>query len=91
MYAKHMDKLYEKLVQSLRLGGTITVVIKDQMQAGQRIFHSTPCIKSITDYGCKLIGWEKWKTPGNAFASLQKSKGNLVVEDEDILTWRKLK
>ena len=89
IYSKQMDKVYDLLIQGIRPGGTMSIVIKDQMQAGKRILHSLPCMRSITRLGMEMFDWQKWKTPGTAFAALQKSKGNAVVEDEDIIFFRK--
>lgn len=89
IYSKQMDKVYKLLIQGIRPGGTMSIVIKDQMQAGKRILHSLPCMRSITRLGMEMFAWEKWKTPGSPFAIIQKSKGNLVVEDEDVIFFRK--
>lgn len=89
IYAQQMDKLYDKMVESVRRGGTITIVIKDQMQKEKRIMHSVPCIKSMTSRGMVVKDWFKWKAPGTAFQAIQRKKGNSIVEDEDIIIFTK--
>lgn len=89
LYAQHMKKVYKLLGQSVRPGGTMTILIKDRMKQGKREHLSEACIKACNEAGFKLQDWFKWKAPGVAQQKLMKSKGFTVVEDEDILIFRR--
>lgn len=88
-YSKAMDDIYGKLVQGVKPGGTITVVIKDQMQAGERIILSQPCMKSFATLGWSIENWWKHKPVASGFANIQRSKGNEVVYEEDIIQFKR--
>lgn len=90
LYAQQMDRLYRLLGESVATNGTMTVVIKDQMAKGERIFHSQPCIRSAVKAGFELEEWFKWSPPGSGFQHVMKAKGSKVVEDEDILIFRRM-
>lgn len=90
LYAQHMKRVYKLLGQSVRPGGTMTILIKDRMRQGKREHLSEACIKACNEAGFKLQDWFKWKAPGVAQQKLMKSKGFTVVEDEDILIMRKV-
>ena len=88
-YSKAMDEVYDRVVQGVRPGGTISVVIKDQMQAGQRIILSKPCMKSFADRGWLVKDWFKHKPVASGFANIQRSKGNEVVWEEDVIIFQR--
>ena len=33
--------------------------------------------------------WEKWKAPGHGFTNIARSQGKLVVDEEDIIIYRR--
>jgi len=90
LYAQHMKKVYKLIGQSVRPSGTMTILIKDRMRQGRREHLSEACIKACNEAGFKLQDWFKWKAPGVAQQKLMKSKGYTVVEDEDILIFRRV-
>jgi len=89
LYAQHMKRVYELLGQSVKMGGTMTILIKDRMRGGVREHLSEACIKACNEAGFSLWEWHKWKAPGTGQQKLMKSKGFSVVEDEDILIFRR--
>jgi len=85
LYGQHMRRVYQLLYESVKPGGTMTVIIKDRMKDGVREFLSEVCIRTVAQQGFQLQEWYKWKTPGTAQQKLMRSKGFDTVEDEDIL------
>jgi len=90
LYNMEMAKLYRLFYTSLRPGGTFTNIIKDRVEGGERLYLSKWADKVCKQAGFELQDWFKWKTPGHGFTKIAKSQGKLVVEDEDIIVYRKL-
>lgn len=89
LYNQNMEKVYNLCYQSLYPAGTMTIIIKDRIRDRQRVFLSKWVDKVCKAVGFETVGWWKWKTPGHAFTSDRRSKGEEVVEDEDIMIYRK--
>jgi DNA modification methylase len=89
LYSQHMVKVYSLLFQSIRPGGTLTILIKDRMRQGKRDLLSDACIRACVEAGFELKDWFKWKAPGTAQQKLMQSKGFDTVEDEDIIILRR--
>jgi len=88
-FGKAMVKVYQKMAESLPPNGPLAVIIKDMMRGSKRVFLSEVCIRDAQRAGLKYKEWFKWKPPGSFFVAQAKSKGGNVVEDEDILIFRK--
>jgi hypothetical protein len=90
LYSMEMEKIYRQLVDSILPGGTLTVVIKDRINNGERTFLSHWVNKvAILQCGMEMKDWFKWKAPGVMFTNVRRSQGEEVVDDEDILVYRK--
>ena len=89
LFEKAMDKVFEKLAQSLIQGGSMAVIVKDFIKGGERFLLSDGIIRQAQRNGFAFVEWYKWATPGTAQRKLMKSKGSRVIEDEDILIFRK--
>lgn len=89
LYGQAMRKVYQRVYESLPAGGTMTVIIKDQVRGEERIFLSADCIKGAQAVGFKLWEWHKWKPKGSPFTDIAAFKGADVVRDEDIIMFRK--
>ena len=90
LYVKTMDKLYKKMVASLNPNGTISITHRDRIEDGKRILYSMEIIRAMVTNGMELELWEKWKVPLHIQGQVNKKIGNEIVEDEDILIFRKL-
>ena len=90
LYVKTMDKLYKKMVASLNPNGTISITHRDRIEDGKRILYSMEIIRAMVSNGMELELWEKWKVPLHIQGQVNKKIGNEIVEDEDILIFRKL-
>lgn len=89
LYNQEIKKVYRLCYQSLLPGGTMTTVIKDRIDNGQRVYLSKWADKVCKEAGFELELWEKWKAPGHGFTKIAQSQGKMVVEDEDVLIYRK--
>lgn len=89
-YRQMMDRLYKKVGESVKPGGTVTITHRDRARGGNRILLANSVIKSMTNNGFKLYHWERWKAPGSLAARVNEQRGALVINDEDILTFQKL-
>ena len=89
LYNQAMERVYKLCYESLVPGGTLTIVIKDRIEKGKRVY-----LSKWVDRVCKKMGftehsWFKWKAPGSRFTSDRRAKGLETVDDEDIIIWRK--
>lgn len=91
MFKQHMNTLYERLSNRLVPGAMVAIITKDIMKGPVREFISAPTIESAQKVGLKQVEWFKWKPPGSVMKKVLKSKGAHVVEEEDILIFRKEK
>ena len=88
-FGKAMVKVYQRMAESLPSGGPLAIIIKDMMRGDKRVLLSEVCIRDAQRAGFKYKEWFKWKPPGSFFVAQAKSKGGNVVEDEDIIIFRK--
>jgi len=84
-----MDTLYEWLSKRLVPGAMIAVITKDVMKGQVRVFMSQPTIARANRHGFRLVEMIKWKPPGSMMKKVLISKGASVVEEEDLLIFRK--
>lgn len=89
LYVQTMNRLYGKMVDSIMEGGTISITHRDRTKEGQRVLYAKSIIKTLNGLGMKLEVWEKWRVPKTLQANVNKAQGADVVEDEDILVFRK--
>ena len=88
-YVQEMDKLYKKMVDSVRPGGTISITHRDRIRAGKRHLYSKTIMQSLTKHGMQLDTWNKWLAPMSIQGRVNEAMGNEVVADEDIIIMRK--
>lgn len=89
LYNQAMERVYKLCYESLIPGGTLTIVLKDRIEKGKRVY-----LSKWVDRVCKKMGfaehsWFKWKAPGSRFTSDRRAKGLETVDDEDVIIWRK--
>jgi hypothetical protein len=90
-FTQAMERVYQRMMPRLTPEATVTLIVKDAMKAGTRQFLSTGIIRQAGKAGLELREWFKWRPPGIAQQKLMKAKGFKVVEDEDILIFRRRK
>ncbi|KKN81732.1 hypothetical protein LCGC14_0316440 [marine sediment metagenome] len=89
LYNKAMEKIYKLCFESLRPGGTLTIVIKDRIEGGERLYLSKWVTKVCHRIGFEDYAWFKWECMGNAFTKIARSQGKETVDDEDIIIYRR--
>ncbi len=89
MYHQKMERIYKKCYESLSVGGTMSIIIKDHIEAGERVYLGKRARDDCVSIGFKEIGWFKWKPPGSAYVGFMRARGDTVVEDEDIVVMEK--
>lgn len=91
LWSQEMAVVYKKCHDSVPVGGTMTIITKDHMRQGNRVLLSQMAASKCIEFGFILQSWEKWAAPGLMFTSARKARGEEVVEDEDIITFRRVK
>lgn len=91
LYNMEMEKVYKLCYQSIKPGGTFVLVIKDRIEEGKRVYLSKWADRVCKAAGFQLQDWFKWKTPGFHFTNVRRSRGEEVVDDEDIIIYRRIK
>ena len=89
LYNQAMIKVYKLMVAGLGSKGTITITHRDRLRGTKRILYARDIMKTMSDLGCDLISWEKWKAPGSKQSRVNEKKGVESILDEDILTFQK--
>ena len=90
-WAQGMELVYRKCFETLKPGGTMTIIVKDHMEKRARV----PLSQAAVD-ACKRVGftqdtaeWFKWLAPGSVYTHIYRARGWEVVDDEDIIVLRK--
>jgi 16S rRNA G966 N2-methylase RsmD len=91
LYHQKIEQFYKKCLQSVKPRGTMTVIIKDRMEKGQRVMQA-----DRTERDCLRMGWElaarnKWLARGGGYAAINRAAGLETVDDEDLITLRRPK
>lgn len=89
LYNMEMEKIYKLLYQSVKVGGTISIIIKDYVEQGKRVYLSDWVTKVCIRAGFSMTDWFKWEPKGTPYQALWKKKGVAVIADEDILIFEK--
>jgi len=89
LYHQMMERIYKKTLDSLPAGGTLTIIIKDHIEKGQRMFLGERAERDCIRAGYELVLHEKWLPPGSAYVSFMRARGDVVVDDEDIIILRR--
>ena len=89
LYNQDMERVYKLCYQSIRQGGTMSVVTKDIIEGGTRTY-LTKWIQRV----CKQIGfvqqdWFKTLMLGGPWQDIRRSKGEPTVDDEDTTIYRR--
>ena len=89
LYHQKMRKIYEKVYSTLPSNGTLTIIIKDHMDSGERVYLGKRAHEDCLGLGFVEHAWFKWRPPGSAYLAVHRSHGLEVVDDEDIIIVRK--
>ena len=85
LYHQKMKIIYKKCYDSLSPGGTLTIIIKDHIEGGKRMKLGERAKSDCEEIGFKLSSWFQWLPPGSAYTSFMRARGDIVVDEEDII------
>ncbi len=90
IWAEVMEKVYDKCYQTLKPGGSMTLIIKDHIEKGMRVGLTQKAITASKRVGFIYTGehW-KWAAPGMPYTAARRARGEATVDDEDIVVLRK--
>jgi len=86
IYFQKMEKIYKKFYNSLLVGGTMTIIIKDRMEAGKRVKLGDRAERDCLRIGFELVERNKWFARGGGYAGINRAHGLETVDDEDLIT-----
>jgi len=89
LYNQTMERIYKLCYDSLFSGGTMTVILKDYIHKGKRVYLSDWLTRTCIKMGFEITGWHKRKALGTGFLKLWRSRGCATVSDEDIIIFNK--
>ena len=90
VYKQAMQKIYSLMVQSVKVGGTITITHRDRIKDGERILYIDSIVGTLVKLGCKIEHLDKWEVPRTMQASVNLNLGSEVVLDEDVIIMRRV-
>jgi DNA modification methylase len=80
-----MRNIYKKCFDSLVPGGTMSFILKDHIKAAKRIRVTEHHVRLASRAGFVLHDWFQRESIGGIFGRINKSKGQEIVEEEDIV------
>lgn len=94
IWGQEMELTYLKCYQTLKAGGTMTLIIKDHYEKQKdgirkRIPLTQAAVDACKRVGFRLFSWQKWLTMGAVFTQIYRSRGWATVDDEDIVSFRR--
>lgn len=90
-WARKMEKVYQKCYDTLKPGGSMTIIVKDHMEKRQRVGLTQSAVDSCIRVGLTQASteWFKWLAPGSVYTHIYRARGWEVVDDEDVVVLRK--
>ncbi|KKL83996.1 hypothetical protein LCGC14_1969150 [marine sediment metagenome] len=95
IWGHEMEKVYAKCYETIKPGGTLSIIVKDHMEKNNDTGDRDRIQLSMSAYNaCERVGfvekdWLKWKAPGSVYTHIYRAKGWEVVDDEDIIVMQK--
>ena len=91
LWAYEMEAVYTKCYQTLTTPGSMTLIVKDHMDKGNRIQLVQKAIDASIRVGFIYNPNEhfRWAAPGMPYTAARRSRGETVVDDESIVVLRK--
>lgn len=91
LWAREMTKVYKKCFDTLKPGGTMTLIVKDHMEKRVRVPLTKAAVQSCVNVGFTQDSaeWFKWPAPGSVYTHIYRARGWEVVDDEDIVVLRR--
>lgn len=89
MFNRAMKEVYSKCHQSLKPGGWMAIIIKDNIRNNTRVELSLQTVRICAELGFSPTEWHKHKHIGKLWGNYNRNRGVMTVEDEDIILFRK--
>ncbi len=89
IYHQKIEQFYKKCFESIKMGGTLTVIIKDKVEKGKRVMQADRTLRDCEKIGFKLIARNKWYARGGGYSAINRAAGLETVDDEDLITMRR--
>ena len=89
LYNQDMEKVYSLCYESIKPGGTLSIVIKDIIEKGKRTYFSKWINRVCKNVGFEEYAWFKFKMMGGPWQDIRRSKGETTVDDEDVIIFRR--
>lgn len=89
LYHQVMERIYKKTLDSLPVGGTLTIILKDHIEKGERAGLPERCTRDCVRLGFELADTYYWLPPGTVYTSMMRARGDLVVDEEAIIMLRR--
>ena len=92
LWTHEMENVYKKCYDTLKPNGSMTLIVKDHISAGKRIELTKMAIDASIRVGFLYDSTEHWKwaAPGMPYTAARRARGEATVDDEDIVTLRRL-
>lgn len=91
IYNQTMEQVYKLCYDSLPVGGTMSVILKDYIKQGRRVYLSDWLQRTCIRMGFEQLAWFKRAAPGTGFLNLWRSRGYATVDEEDMVIFRRVK
>lgn len=89
MFNKELEKIYKLSFDVIRAGGYFALIIKDRIKGGVREELGMASVQMMTKIGFKIDRWERWLPPGTWFAQMARTKGQVWVDEEQLIIMRR--
>lgn len=89
LYHRRIEEFYKKCLVTLTPGGTMTIIIKDNVEKGERVRKADRTERDCVRMGFELVSRYKWYTPGGGYSAVNKAHGLETVDEEDLITFRR--
>ena len=91
IWGMEMENIYSKCYDTIKPGGTMTLIVKDHMSRGQRVqlVHKSVTASVAVGFTHDPAEHFKWAAPGMPYTAARRAKGIEVVDDESIVVLRK--
>lgn len=91
IWGHEMELIYRKCYQTIKPGGSMTLIVKDHMEKGKRVPLVSKAIMASVSAGFSYDATEhfNWAAPGMPYTAARRAKGIEVIDDESIVVLRK--
>ena len=90
IYHQKIEQFYKKCLDTVKVGGTMTVIIKDHMEKGKRLMQADRTERDLLRMGWELVERNKWLAKGGGYSAINRAAGLETVDEEDLITVRKV-